>query len=130
MKSHSKSGLLLLELLLTILIFSVCAGVCILVFAQSASLAAESRDLNNSVILAQNAAENLKGGTWALSDSTTFYNKELKMCSESTGYYKVTVNLEENKNDVQFFRVSVYEASGGEALYQIESASYGRAVNG
>lgn len=130
MKSHSKSGLFLLELLLTILIFSVCAGVCVLVFAQSASFAAESRDLNNAVILAQNAAENLKGGTWTLSDSETFYNKELKMCGENSGYYKVTVTLGENQQDVRFFRVCVYQAESGEALYEIESASYGRALNG
>ena len=62
MKTNSKSSLFLMELMIALLIFAVCACVCAAINAKASVNIAESRDMNNALILAQNSAEKIKGG--------------------------------------------------------------------
>ena len=122
MKKHGKSGMLLLELLLALLIFSVCAGICVLIFAKTASLSAQSRDLDNSVILAQNAAESIKSGSIQAENQTQYFSKELVATEQSGSDYRVTITAGEKTQNVQFFHIAVYREAGSELIYEIESA--------
>lgn len=56
----SKGSLLLMELLVMILVFSLASAVCLGIFAKSAELLDATRRLEEASFLAQNAAELLK----------------------------------------------------------------------
>ena len=53
---------LLLELMMTVLIFSVAAAVSLRLFAGADRISRESQQLDRAVLVAQNAAETLKAG--------------------------------------------------------------------
>lgn len=57
MKERSKMPLLLTELSLMLLVFSLCAAICLSVFAASRKTARESGALGNAAAWAQSAAE-------------------------------------------------------------------------
>lgn len=57
MKNSSRSRLLLLELLFDLVIFALCAAVCVAILATARSMSRESRELTDAVYLAQSAAE-------------------------------------------------------------------------
>ncbi len=54
---HSNSGLFLMELIISILFFSLASAVCIQLFAKSHLLSKQTREENQAVIQAQNLAE-------------------------------------------------------------------------
>lgn len=56
MKSRSSSSLFLIELIIALLFFSVCAAICVNIFAKSALMAKNARESENAVLLAENAA--------------------------------------------------------------------------
>jgi hypothetical protein len=54
---HSKSSLLLMELIISILFFSLASTVCIQLFVRSHTLSSDTVALNNAIIQVQNIAE-------------------------------------------------------------------------
>lgn len=64
MKNTSHSRLLLLELVFNLIVFAVCALICIALLIHSRKISVQSTDLTQAVYLAQTAAEVWKtGGT-------------------------------------------------------------------
>ena len=72
-RSKSKSRLFFIEILIIIVFFSICAGVCMNLFAKAKLISVESSDLTKGVMVAQAAAEAVKAegdspnwkGCWA-----------------------------------------------------------------
>lgn len=61
-RSKSKSRLFFIEILIIIVFFSICAGVCMNLFAKAKLISVESSDLTKGVMVAQAAAEAVKAG--------------------------------------------------------------------
>lgn len=59
-----KGTLVLLELLCNILIFALCAAVCVGILGRAKTLSRESAALTDAVLLAQSAAERNRAGLW------------------------------------------------------------------
>ena len=59
-RSKSKSRLFFIEILIIIVFFSICAGVCMNLFANAKLISVESSDLTKGVMVAQAAAEAVK----------------------------------------------------------------------
>lgn len=59
-KHHLKSTFFLLELVILLLFFGVCGGICAKLFAAADRMSRESEALSQAVVLAENAAEQLK----------------------------------------------------------------------
>lgn len=57
---NSRSGLFLMEMIIVILFFSICAAICVSAFAKARVTADSSRALNDAVIQASNTAEAYK----------------------------------------------------------------------
>lgn len=57
MRTHSKTPLFLMELIIMLLVFSVSAAICLQVFAGARRISDESRKLDLAVMQAQNVAE-------------------------------------------------------------------------
>lgn len=60
-KNSSKSGIFLMELILSILFFSIAAAVCVKLFVTSHQLSDQSVKLNHAVAMAENIAEAFYG---------------------------------------------------------------------
>lgn len=57
MKERSKSVMLLLEITIMLLVFAVCAGVCLTLFASSRRMSREAEEQTEAAMWAQSAAE-------------------------------------------------------------------------
>lgn len=55
--SRSKSGLFLMELIIVVVFFAICAAICMKVFAQAKKYNDTGYQLNNATVLCQNCAE-------------------------------------------------------------------------
>ena len=60
MSGRSRSTLFLMEQLIVITIFAVCAAVCVKIFTESFLMANKARDMNHALSVAKNAAESYK----------------------------------------------------------------------
>lgn len=56
-KNSSGSGIFLMEMILVVFFFIICAGICILVFVKADNMSRTARDLNQGVIAAESIAE-------------------------------------------------------------------------
>ena len=61
-KSGSGSGPFLMEMLVVVGFFIICASICIMVFVKSDNISREARDINQAVLMAQSLTEELKAG--------------------------------------------------------------------
>ena len=60
MRTRSKSTLFLIEQLIVIAVFAICAAACISILANAFSLARDSRDISNALFAAESVAESVK----------------------------------------------------------------------
>ena len=61
-KSGSGSGPFLMEMLVVVGFFIICASICVMVFVKSDRISRDARDINQAVLMAQSLAEELKAG--------------------------------------------------------------------
>ena len=62
MNDRSRARLLLVELILDLVIFALCAAVCVALLVRARSMSRESAELTQAVYLAQSAAETFRAG--------------------------------------------------------------------
>ncbi|MCL2366007.1 MAG: hypothetical protein FWC75_03045 [Oscillospiraceae bacterium] len=60
MRSRSKSTLFLIEQLIVIAVFAICAAACISILANAYFLARDSRDISNALLAAESVAETVR----------------------------------------------------------------------
>lgn len=124
MKSNSKSGLFLMELMIALLIFAVCACICAAINAKASVNITESRDINNALILAQNYAEKIKGGVQT-EGTVDYYNSKLDATdgkdNENT-VYSVVSTITAKENGLNEYTVEVFRAADNKLIYNIASA--------
>lgn len=99
-----KSALFMMEQLIVILIFAVCAAVCVEIFAASFIMSGESRDINNALIISECGAESYKaasgsfekialvlGGHISESGVSVYYDENRQVCVESRAAYIMNI---------------------------------------
>lgn len=59
-RNSSKSQIFLMEFICVVMFFAICVALCINVFVKADSTSKEGRELNESLLLAQSMAENIK----------------------------------------------------------------------
>lgn len=124
MKSNSKSGLFLMELMIALLIFAVCACICAAINAKASINIAESRDMSNALILAQNYAEKIKGGVQT-EGTVDFYSSELTATDGKENkdtVYSVVSTITAKENGLNEYTVEVFRAADNKLIYNIDSA--------
>lgn len=134
---HSKSALVLMELILVILFFSLASTVCIQLFAQSHLLSSRTVNENHAVIHAQNLAECFlategdipqmnalfQQDANGVPDNTVmlFFNKDWEECDEKdAGYYARLVKVTDTE-DMIFAEITVdsYPDDANEPIYTL-----------
>jgi type II secretory pathway pseudopilin PulG len=123
MKSKTKSGLFLLELLVALLVFAFCAAICLRIFVAASTRAKDAENLNQAVRLATTAAENYKSGTYAFPGGVEpfgggAWETEDKgggnyvLTANDKGYAKYVIVIEPDKVVVQTSVSYFYDEAG------------------
>lgn len=122
----SKTGLYLMEILLAVLFFSVCAAGCMSVFGKAHQTAQQATALSNAAVFVKNAAEELKAGTFnerlleiaagkngkEMITVDTF-DKSFEPAAEENAVYRLCIRRGENKDDnLRQYEVSFEEKDG------------------
>lgn len=124
MSSNRKSSLFLMELMIALLIFSVCAGVCAAISAKAAVNISESRDISNALIIAQNNAEMIKSGLES-ENKTYYYNSDLTLQKKNDDtVYSADLKILSKENGVVEYTVEIFRTADGKLIYTINSAYY------
>ena len=104
MNYRSKSTLFLMEQLIVVAIFAICAAACVRILTESYFMATETRQMNNAIRAAENGAECFKavlgdvtrtaeilGGRYESIDgagaAVVYYDRDWRTCAESDAHY-------------------------------------------
>lgn len=123
MKQNSKSSLFLMELMISLLIFAVCACICAVINAKASINISESRDLSNALILAQNHAELIKSGK-EISENTFYSDLLLATDNENDEktIYSVVSKISSSENGVSEYSIEIFRTADKKLIYNINSA--------
>ena len=128
---RSKSSLFLIEQLIVIAVFAVCAAVCVKIFAESYLLSGAGADINNALLVAKNGAESFKAASGDMdavallldvnlirSDKTLFayYDKAWRPCNALGALYKlyfIPFDETEDEASLAFCRIAVMRLGDG-----------------
>ncbi|MDD3251529.1 MAG: hypothetical protein PHV18_03110 [Lachnospiraceae bacterium] len=136
-KSGSGSGIFLMEMMMVVGFFIVCASVCILAFAKSDHLSRLAEERNQAVLAAQSLAEVWKAedtegltarfgsaetnGSWM-----TVWDKTWQPVSETApeAAFAAEMKITAPESGPERMSVSVWNLSGHEALFELEASCY------
>ncbi len=130
MRTHSKSGLFLIELIVSILFFSLCSVVCIELFLSAHNIAQESIKRNSAVAAAQTAAEIYReGGLPLLIEKTSAEETECAFFCDfdssgaftPDGDYHATFT-ESSKDGLYTLSIELFDSET--PLYNLEATFY------
>lgn len=131
---HSKSALFLMELIITILFFSLASAVCIQLFAKSHLLSKQTVNENHAVIQAQNLAECFLATEGdmeqlrelfpasATDDSILLlYDENWKECSASDACYSASMVTQPEADGIitADITVSTYNSNTVDSIYTL-----------
>lgn len=123
-KHSGKSSLFLMELMIALLIFAVCACVCAAIIAKAGADITQSRDMSNAMIIAQNRAELIKGGR-DTAGMTEYFDRELSPATQEQAEYSVVSTVSPSEDGVTEYTVEVYRMADDKLIWEISSAFYG-----
>ena len=135
----SPTRLFLLELILVILIFSICTTICIGLFARSYSLTQASRNLNEAVLIAASCADSFNAcqdlSNWTafsnaipvgLNSYWVFYDTQWNpISSDSAADTEAVYHLEvdwEERDFQQLATITIFD--GDHIIYELETVKY------
>jgi len=101
-RNSSKSGLFLMELIMSILFFTLAATVCIQMFVKSHTLSEESVSLNHAVIICQGLADSFYGTDGDLTLVSDMFENSKSNQNHITIYYDENFETTTQKTDNGF----------------------------
>lgn len=135
-KKRSKATLFLFELIIIILIFSICCAICVSLFFYARQRSISAKDLTASILCAETIAEALKSEPDAFTaledvlgaekkdaDYVLYYDGNWKnIASAAAAKYEAYITLDNTKT---FFSAMITITKGGEKLFEIPIAHAG-----
>lgn len=135
--TKSRTSLVLMELIITILFFSLASAVCVQLFVQAHLTAKETKCLNNAINITQSISEVMNGTDGSLESIQQFFKNASGDDNYFVIYYDENFNESDFENaeyaadvtinsignlhnmDVDFLRLSDYEV-----IYTLNSSKY------
>lgn len=142
--SKSKTSLFLMELIITILLFSVCGAVCMKLYAASNALSIKTRELNSSVSCAQGFVEVMRGTDGSMDSIISeypnavkggdgffevFYDENFVECGYESAKYVGDVSLY-TSGAIQNMEVKIVRLSDYETIYTLSATKYMNKIKG
>jgi len=143
MNNRSRSTLFLIEQLIVIAVFALCAAACARILSAAYFSANDSRDLSNAIHTAESCAEAFKavggdqekvteilGGTLGVNNdvnTVAYYDGDWLVCGKENANYRVVLSVADPTiRDTQLLAgvVSVQKL-GGEEIFAITVAAWG-----
>lgn len=141
MKKHSsgRSGLLLTELILSILFFSLAGAVCLQLFVKANLLGRETEELDMAVRCAVSAAELLDRSEDPLQSVTTLFpesfilteegvsllfDAEFHSCGSADMVYQMDILLSPEDEQTTSWSIILYKEQHSREIYRLEGTSY------
>ena len=136
--TKSKSSLFLMEFIITLLLFAVCAAICMKLFAAADTLSKKTEELNNAVACAQGFAEVMRGTDGTIDSIVkhypesvkgnegffeVFYDGDFIECSYDEAKYVSDITLVPN-GAIQNMEVKIVRLSDYEEIYSITVTKY------
>lgn len=134
----SKTSLFLMEMIITILLFSVCSAVCVKFFVLTHTVSTDTRELNESVALAQGFAEVMRGTDGDIDSIIAqypeavrggdgffevFYDEDFNRCDYDKAVYVSDVTLTPN-GAIQNMDVRVVRLSDYKEIFTLNATKY------
>lgn len=142
MKTKSRTSLVLMELIITIMFFSLCSAVCVQLFVQSHLISKDAYELNNAVAKAQGFAEVMRGTDGSFSSVLSMYPEAVNDNDNSFEiYYDSEFNSIKTDNPsldadyvsvvemnqlskIQNMNITVVRLSDDETIYTLDATKY------
>ncbi len=132
MRTRSKSGLFLIELIIAILFFSLGSIVCVRMFLTSHLLALDSERMNSAVAAARSAAEIYQsGGNDLLVEMTgaTLQDNEFTATFDESGSFNkdgefIAVFSEDIDNNLGILTIKTFYLDQEEEIFDMRAAKY------
>lgn len=140
----SKTSLFLMELIMTVMLFSVCSAVCLKLFVNAHMLDKKTVELNNAVAIAQGFAEVMRGTDGSMdaiceiypasvigNDSyfEVYYDENFNQCEYSAAKYAADVTLTPD-GAIQNMEVVIIRLEDYEEVYSLTATKYMNDVKG
>ena len=129
MSGHSRTTLFLMEQLIVITVFAVCAAICTAILVQAYLTANHARDINHALIAAKNGAEvyralgNLEetaaalgGRAYGAEKVAVYYNPDWKVSAQSEAAYVMRLIRPGGASPPYVYELSVQTISGEEII--------------
>lgn len=123
---RSRSTLFLMEQLVVIAVFAICAAVCVQIISVAREMTADAVDTRHALMVAENAAEVFKatGGGESSSDMYIYYDKNWRSTIYRTSaYFILALNAHEGENSVNFADISVRRLADDRHFLTLEVAA-------
>ncbi|MCL2004153.1 MAG: hypothetical protein FWG72_09160 [Oscillospiraceae bacterium] len=140
MNGRGKTSLFLMELLIAITVFAVCAAVCTAIFTDAFLTAKDAGDLNYALIAAKNGAETYKtvkspeetaavlgGGALGPGSAAVYYDGSWQVCGEPDAAYVLRLNAGLSAAPPFLCALSVEKITGEEIIAFTVAAGGGSA---
>lgn len=113
MKTKSRTSLVLMELIITILFFSLCSAVCVQFFVNAHLTSKKAQELNRAVSKAQGFAEALRGTDGTFESVVSLYPEAVINSDNSfTVYYDENFNPTDSKENAVYYSDVTFDITG------------------
>ena len=106
MDGRARTSLFLMEQVIAVTVFAVCAAVCAAIFTEAFFTANDAKDINYAIIAAKNGAETYKiygspeetaaalgGRAGSPGSAAVYYDRNWRVCGEPEAAYIMRINL-------------------------------------
>lgn len=136
-RKGSGSMVFLMEMMMVVFFFIICASICISVFVKADQISKRAYDLNQAVLTAQSIAETVKvqgaeaglrtlGGTWEEGAyGLCFYTSDWESRQEGAdAAYRAEISFAESEGFMQTGDIAIRECRTDELLFSLTSKTY------
>lgn len=120
-RGASRSGLFLLELMISIVFFAIAATGCVQVFAKAHIFSQQAEQLDQAVSIAQSLAEVYSGRK--TEKTQYYYGKQGESCEKEMAAYQAELTQTETDGMMES-QITVKNATSQKTIYHLQTASY------
>ncbi|MBS6195082.1 MAG: hypothetical protein KH828_05830 [Clostridiales bacterium] len=120
-----RSSILLMELLIAVLFFSLAGTVCMRFFAKSYQLSSQADELSEAVNLVSSKAEEVVYGASEISDllQPMYYGKDFNSCEQEEAVYELTTDMSADGSVYSYF-IAFKKIETDEVIYSVTADTY------
>lgn len=122
---HSRAGLFLIELMISVLFFAITVSIFLQVFVKSENIRMESKELFEAQMNVASTAELIRGKVLEVPDGevgrTIFYNQEWKPCEEKERVYEIKL-ISHTKDQIK--NIAITASSREKMIYELQLQLY------